>query len=607
MFEAHFQTFTDDTDPGQGKKRITALRKYMRANKIDAFIVPRADQHQSEYVPPSDERLSWLTGFTGSAGMAIIMARRAAIFIDGRYTIQVREQVDTSVLTPVDVSKTSPAKWLSENLRAGDVAGYDPWLTTPDALKTYEAAAKKAGAKLIAIDKNPIDTIWLDRPSPPCTPVFLQPKHLAGVDAKTKLARLRAVLAPQDAMVLSDPHDIAWLFNIRGSDVAHTPLSLCFAIVPRKGKARLFAEPEKISNDIARVLRPHARLEKPNRLLFALRKRGRARDSLLFDRQTAPVKLVQVLEQAKGSAIVGADPVRAMKAVKNSAELRGARGAHLRDGVAVAQFLCWFDENASGGKLTEIDAVKALETYRRDSGKLLDVSFPTISGSNANGAIVHYRVTEKTNRKIAKGLFLLDSGAQYRDGTTDITRTMAVGKPTREMRDRFTRVLKGHIAIATAVFPKGTSGAQLDTLARLALWEAGLDYLHGTGHGVGAFLSVHEGPQNISKRASVALEPGMILSNEPGYYKEGAFGIRIENLVAVMKADIKGAENESFCFENLTLAPIDLRLIESSLLTRAELQWLDRYHKRVRKEIGPLVDAKTKRWLYQATKPVVRK
>jgi Xaa-Pro aminopeptidase len=607
MFEARFQTFSETADPGFGKARAAALRAQMRKQKLTGFIVPRADEHQSEYVPPSAERLAWLTGFTGSAGLAIVLDRKAAIFVDGRYTLQVRDQVDTKIFEPVAIMDTTPASWLTKSLRKGDVLGYDPWLTTPASLKSYQAAAASAGAKLVAVDANPLDAIWDDRPALPCEPLWIYPQSLAGVSAKDKIARIRAALDNADAIVLSDPHDCAWAFNIRGRDVSHTPLALCFAIVPKKGKPQLYIDPAKVSAKDSAALKAFLQLEKPAALIPALRKLGRARAIVLFDQQTAPVKLVQALEAAKGTARVASDPVRSMKAIKNTAELNGSRAAHLRDGAAVARFLAWFDSEAPAGKLMEIGAVEALETFRRETGKLEDVSFPTISGAGPNGAIVHYRVTDKTNRRIGKGLFLLDSGAQYRDGTTDITRTIAVGEPSREMRDRFTRVLKGHIAIARAVFPKGTSGAHLDSFARQSLWEAGLDYAHGTGHGVGAFLSVHEGPQNISKRPSVALEPGMILSNEPGYYKTGAYGIRIENLVAVTKAGIKDGEGESYCFETLTLAPIDLRLVDTSLMTRDELKWLDAYHARVRKALSPLVDAATKKWLAQATKPLARK
>ncbi|MGE3245551.1 MAG: aminopeptidase P family protein [Beijerinckiaceae bacterium] len=611
MFEARFQDFSESADPRQGKARARALRKELHARKLTGFIVPRADEHQSEYVPPSAERLAWLTGFTGSAGLAIVLEKKAAVFVDGRYTLQVRDQVDTKVFEPVAIAETSSAAWLAKYLRKGDVLGYDPWLTTPAGLKSWEEAARKAGARLEAVDSNPLDAVWMDRPAPPQGPVALYPEDLSGESAKAKIARIRDRLMDKDsvnadAILLSDPHDCCWAFNIRGTDVQHTPLALCFALVPRKGKPQLFIDQKKLGKQEARALSAFLTLEKPEALIPALRKLGRAKASVLFDAYTAPVRLVQVLEKAGGAAHVGADPVRAMKAVKNATELAGSRAAHLRDGAAMVRFLAWFDTEAAKGRLTEIQAVEALESFRRDTGALKEISFPTISGSGPNGAIVHYRVTVATNRRIAKGLFLLDSGAQYLDGTTDITRTIAVGAPSKDMKDRFTRVLKGHIAIARAVFPKGTSGAQIDAFARQALWEEGLDYAHGTGHGVGAFLSVHEGPQNISKRGSVALEEGMILSNEPGYYKTGEYGIRIENLVAVQKAEIPGAEGLFFSFETLTLCPIDLTLVDTAIMTREELRWLDAYHARVRKELSPLVDAETRKWLAQATRGLGR-
>jgi Xaa-Pro aminopeptidase len=606
LFESVFQSFEETADPSHGKARAAALRRELERRGLDGFIVPRADEHQNEYVPANAERLAWLTGFTGSAGLAIVLAERAAIFIDGRYTLQVRDQVDASVFEPVNIGETSPAEWLEKNLRPDAVLGYDPWLTTPASVQRYEKAARKANASLQAVSDNPLDALWTDRPEPPLAPVRLYPKKLAGVEAKTKLADIARKLDGADALVVSNAHNVAWAFNIRGADVPHTPLPLAFAIIRANARPWLYVDGRKIAADVRDKLAAVADVEETSKLLHDLTALGRERAKVLFDSGTAPAKLVDALREAGGVVELGADPITLMKARKNAAEIRGSRAAHLRDGAAVASFLAWFDEEAPKGRLTEIDAVKALETFRRQTKKLVEVSFPTISGAGANGAIVHYRVTERTNRKIGKGLFLLDSGAQYEDGTTDITRTIAVGKPTAEMRDRFTRVLKGHIAIARAMFPKGTSGAQIDAFARKALWEAGVDYDHGTGHGVGAFLSVHEGPQNISKRGSCPLEPGMILSNEPGYYKTGAFGIRIENLVLVEKCDIKGGERETYGFETLTLAPIDLACVEPKLLTRDELRWLDAYHARVRRELSPHVSPATRRWLARATKPLTR-
>jgi Xaa-Pro aminopeptidase len=432
--------------------------------------------------------------------------------------------------------------------------------------------------------------------------VRLHPKRFSGVEAKKKLPNIARALADCDALLVSNPHNVAWAFNIRGADVPHTPLPLCFALIRANGDHALYVDGRKLSEPVRQALSALALVREPGALTEDLQTLGRAGARVRFDASTAPVKLVESLKSAGGQADLGADPITLMKARKNAAEIAGARAAHMRDGAALVNFLCWFDEHARGGKLTEIDAVQALESFRRDTGKLKEVSFPTISGAGANGAIVHYRVTERTNAKIGKGLFLLDSGAQYEDGTTDVTRTISVGKPSAEMRDRFTRVLKGHIAIARAVFPKGANGAQIDSFARQALWEAGLDYDHGTGHGVGAYLSVHEGPQNISKRGACPLEPGMIISNEPGYYKTGAYGIRIENLVLVEKREIAGAERETYSFETLTLAPIDLACVEQKLLGRDELRWLNAYHARVRKELSPLVSPPARKWLAQATR-----
>ncbi|MFN3892240.1 MAG: aminopeptidase P family protein [Beijerinckiaceae bacterium] len=606
MFESVFQSFTETADPSHGKARAQALRRELEKRGLDGFVIPRADEHQNEYVPANAERLAWLTGFTGSAGLAIVLADRAAIFVDGRYTLQVRDQVDEKVFEPLDSGVTSPSDWLEKNLRPDGVLGYDPWLTTPATVDRYEKAARKAGASLQPVSDNPLDAIWTNRPDPPLAPVRLYPRKFAGVEAKTKLRDVAGHLAGADALVVTNAHNVAWAFNIRGADVAHTPLPLAFAVIRKDARPWLYVDGRKLSSEVRDRLSAVADVEEPSKLLHDVAALGRERARVMFDASTVPAKLVDALRESGGVVELGPDPITLMKARKNAAEVRGARAAHLRDGAAVSSFLAWFAEEAPKGRLTEIDAVMALETFRRQTKRLVEVSFPTISGAGPNGAIVHYRVTERTNRRIGKGLFLLDSGAQYEDGTTDVTRTIAVGKPSAEMRDRFTRVLKGHIAIATAAFPKGVTGAQLDAFARRALWDAGLDYDHGTGHGVGAFLSVHEGPQNISKRPSCPLEPGMILSNEPGYYKTGAYGIRIENLVLVEKRDIKGAERETYGFETLTLIPIDLACVETKLLTRDELRWLDAYHARVRREISPLVSSATRRWLIQATKSLAR-
>ena len=544
----------------------------------------------------------WLTGFSGSAGAAIVLKEQGALFVDGRYTEQAAAQTDPSVFEIRHLVEDPPSAWLERNLRRGDKLGYDPRLHAPDAVSRFAAACSKAAAELVAVAENPIDKLWADRPGPPLGPVVPHKLRFAGEAASDKMERVRERLAGVDGLLISDPHNLAWLFNIRGSDVAHTPLPLGFAFVPRKGSPVVFLDARKLSNSMRDTLMELAELYEPGALQAFLRELGRKGSHVLFDAATAGAVLTQTLEREGGKAEVGPDPITLMKATKNKAELAGARAAHERDGPAMARFLAWFDNESPRGKLTEIDAAAALETFRRETGLLKDISFPTISAAGPHAALPHYRVSEASNRKIEKGVFLIDSGAQYEDGTTDVTRTIAVGRPTSVMRDRFTRVLKGHIALAEAVFPAGTTGAQIDALARTYLWRAGLDFDHGTGHGVGSYLSVHEGPQRISKTGTVALAQGMIVSNEPGYYFPGAFGIRIENLVAVTKREIAGAERQMLAFETLTLAPIDLRLIDLKLMTANEIKWLNAYHARVRKTVSPLVDPGTRRWLVNATR-----
>ena len=604
MFEARFQTFSEHADPSHGKPRIAALRKELRARGLDGFIVPRSDEQQNEYVPPCAERLAWLTGFTGSAGTAIVLLSKAAVFVDGRYTLQIGEQVDVKIFTPVAIADTSPEKWLERHAAKGARIGYDPALHTVAQVKRLSGAAARAGAELVSLKNNPLDCVWADRPAMPLAPVRLHPKKFAGEDASRKLARIGKKLDGVNGLVVSDPHAVAWAFNIRGQDVHHTPLPLSFALIFKDRKPRLYVESRKLDAKTSAALTKISILCEPDQLAEDLRSCGEEGLTLRFDAATASEKIVRALEVAGGVADVGLDPIALMKARKNAAELEGARAAHLRDGVAMVRFLAWLSENAPSGRITEIESVAALETFRRETGALKDVSFPTISGAGPNGAIVHYRVSEKTNRRIGKGFFLIDSGAQYEDGTTDITRTICIGKASVQMRDHYTRVLKGHIAIARAAFPKGVSGAQLDTLARASLWEAGLDFDHGTGHGVGSYLSVHEGPQRISKVSSVALEPGMILSNEPGYYKPGAYGIRLENLVVVKEAAIKGAERDMLDFETLTLAPFDTSCLERLLLNRFEVAWINDYHARVRAALSPHLDRKTRAWLKAATAKV---
>ena len=607
MFEAHFQSF-DDPLPAQTGARVQALRAELARLGLSGLILPRADRHQNEYVPPSEERLAWLTGFTGSAGITAVLTSEAGLFVDGRYTLQARTQVETSVFTIVPIAETTPEKWLERNLPAGGKLGYDPWLHTTEAAERLARACAAAGATLVPVEPNPIDAIWPDRPQPPLGPVVLHELRFAGEATDAKLEKIRGEIATlrADALVMSDPHAVAWTFNIRGSDVAHTPLPIAFAVIPKEGRPVLYIESAKLSNAVRHKLEEAAEVREPDAFIGDLKSLGAAQRTIGLDQATGADALSRIIGYAGGKVARGPDPTAMMKAIKNPVEIAGARAAHVRDGAAVSRFLAWLDLEAPNGKLTEIGAVEALESFRRDTGLLKDVSFPSISGAGPDGAIVHYRVTRSTDRAIATGeLFLIDSGGQYEDGTTDITRTVAIGEPSQEMRERFTLVLKGHIAIARAVFPEGIAGAQLDPFARQALWAHGLDFEHGTGHGVGSYLSVHEGPARISKLGNVPLKRGMILSNEPGYYKAGEYGIRIENLVLVIEGPkLDGAEKPLNAFETLTLAPIDRRLIERTLLDAGEIAWLDAYHARVEDTLTPLVDAATKAWLRAATRPV---
>lgn len=602
MLDTAFQSFTELSNRAQGAPRLAALRAQLKARKLQGFIIPRSDEHQGEYVPPSEERLAWLTGFTGSAGTAIVLMHKAAVFVDGRYTVQVREQVDTRAFAPVSSIETAPDVWLKASMKPGAAIGYDPRLHTPDDAARLAAAAEERGGTLVAVDINPVDVIWTDRPPVPVAPVSMHPEALAGERAEDKLRRVRAALSEEnlDALLITDPHALAWAFNFRGGDVSHTPLPRGFGLVPREGRAQVFLDGRKLSNSVRAALHDLADVAEPGTLPASLEALGATKARVRLDAASASQTFKTQLEAAGATVSVGRDPIALMKAAKNAAEIAGARAAHLRDGAAMVRFLEWFDREAPKGTLTEIDAVVALERFRVETGSLKNISFPSIAGAGPNAALPHYKVSETSNRRIEPGIFLIDSGGQYEDGTTDITRTLCVGTPTRQMQDRFTRVLKGMIAISRAVFPKGVSGAQLDSFARSALWEAGLDFDHGTGHGVGSYLSVHEGPQRIAKTGTTPLQPGMILSNEPGYYKAGHFGIRIENLIVVEPRKIRGSEREMYGFETITLAPIDRRLILRRLLTREERAWLNAYHARVLREVGPLCDAATQRWLEAA-------
>jgi Xaa-Pro aminopeptidase len=599
-----FQNFESSPGPVHVAERLKALRASMVKSKIDAVLVPRADEHQGEYVPPCAERLKWLTGFTGSAGIAVAAKKSAALFIDGRYTVQAKTETDTSAFEVSLLPRPRLSEWLIDNLPKGGVVGFDPWLHTVSEIARLTAALSTKEIKLKPLAKNPIDALWgKSRPTRPQAPVVLQPLTLTGKGAADKIADVQKRLKDdgQHAAVLTMPDSICWLLNIRGSDVAHNPVVLAFAIVPASGKAELYIDTKKISPEVRKHLADVAKILPTDGLHDRLLSLKQSEKIVRLDPDTAAAWFERALG-AKSMAR-GQDPCILPKAIKTSTEINGTRAAHVRDGVAVVRFLAWLDETAAGGTLDEIAAVKKLEDFRRETGALKEISFATISGSGPNGAIVHYRVTETTNRTLQPGeLFLIDSGAQYQDGTTDITRTIAIGTPADEMRDRYTAVLKGHIGIATARFPKGTRGLDLDPFARRALWDAGLDFDHGTGHGIGSFLSVHEGPQSISRAGAAVLQPGMLISNEPGYYKEGAYGIRIENVVLVTElAKIPGGDREMMSFETLTLAPMDRRLIEADALTTDEFNWLNAYHARVFETLSPHLNSETADWLRRAT------
>jgi Xaa-Pro aminopeptidase len=589
-------------------ERLAALQKELSRRDLGGFIVPRADEHQGEYVAPRAERLYWLTGFNGSAGFAIVLAEQAAIFVDGRYTLQVREQVDGSRFEPRHLHEQPPEDWIAANLPAGSKLGYDPWLHTPDGLARLRAAAAKAGGSLVPVADNPLDAVWPDRPPAPLAPVAAHDLRYAGSDSESKRQALAAALAADklDAAVLTAPDSIAWLLNIRGGDLPRTPVALGLALLHKDGAVELFMDRRKLLPGLDVHLGNAVAVAPPEAFGLALDRLGAAGARVRVDPSTAAGWIFDRLKAAGAWAEQGADPCALPKARKNAVEIDGARAAHRRDGAALTRFLAWLGPAARAGGLGEIAAIERLAEFRRQGDLFRDFSFDSISGAGPNGAIVHYRATPASERRLQAGeLYLIDSGAQYLDGTTDVTRTVAIGAPTAEMRDRFTRVLKGHIALGRARFPRGTTGSQLDALARTALWQVGLDYDHGTGHGVGSYLSVHEGPQRISKLPSrIALEPGMIVSNEPGYYKTGAYGIRIENLIVVTEAPASGDERAMLEFETLTLAPIDRALVETSLLAAEEIAWLDAYHARVRSELSPLVDAETAAWLVEATRPL---
>jgi Xaa-Pro aminopeptidase len=600
-----FQTFDTQASAAQGPDRLARLRAVLQTEGLAGFIIPRADIHQGEYVAARDERLQWLTGFTGSAGFCIVLPDVAGVFIDGRYRTQVKGQVDLAHFTPVPWPDVLPGAWLAEHLAEG-VVGYDPWLHTADEIAKIEAALAQHPGSLRPV-ANMVDRIWPDQPAAPMGKAFAHPDALAGETSQSKRARLAEGLraAGQSAAVITLPDSICWLLNLRGADVPRNPVLHALAILQTDGQVTLFADEAKFDGAARAHLGAQVALQPPSAFVAALRA---LQGPVRVDRATAPLAVSMELTDAGVAVAWGDDPCRLPKACKTSAEIQGMRDAHLRDGAAMVEFLCWLDDHSTTPGLSEIDVVRALEGFRRATNALHDISFDTICGSGPNGAIMHYRVTEESNRQLGRNeLLLVDSGAQYLDGTTDITRTVPVGDPGDYARNCFTRVLQGTIAISRLRWPKGYAGRDLDPLARYALWLAGQDFNHGTGHGVGAFLSVHEGPQRLSRISEVPLEPGMILSNEPGYYREGEFGIRLENLIVVQPAPaLPGGDPErsQLCFETLTFVPFDRRLIVTGQLSPGDRDWLNAYHAEVLAKLAPRLSAQALAWCQNACAPL---
>lgn len=599
-----FQTFDTTAEPGAGATRLALLRARLAAEGFAGTLVPRADVHQGEYVAERDQRLAWLSGFTGSAGFCIVLPEVAGVFVDGRYRTQVKSQVDLAAFTPVPWPETRPGPWIAAQLPGGGRIAFDPWLHTVKEIAEIEAALAGSGVTLVPA-ANFVDRIWAGQPAPPVGRVSIQPEAFAGEPAAVRRARIGASLADSGQMsaVLTLPDSISWLLNIRGSDVPRNPVVQSLAILHRDGRVDLFIDAAKLSAEVRDHLGPEVTVQDPAGFAAAL---GRLQGPVRVDRATAPVAVSQALAAAGIAIAWGDDPCLLPKARKNAAEIAATTEAHLRDGAAMVEFLAWFDRAAPKGGLTEIAVVTALEGFRRATNALRDISFDTICGAGPNGAIMHYRVTGATDRPIREGeMVVIDSGGQYIDGTTDITRTVAVGDPGLEAREAFTRVLQGMIAISRLRWPVGLAGSHLDALARYPLWLAGQDYDHGTGHGVGVHLCVHEGPARLSRVSDVALEPGMILSNEPGYYREGAFGIRIENLVLVEEAPpLVDPQRRWLAFRTLTFVPIDRRLIVAGMLSQGERAWLDAYHAEVREKIAPRVSADARDWVLALTTPI---
>jgi Xaa-Pro aminopeptidase len=602
------QTFEDSADPSFGQLHTPLIRQAMAEQALDGFLIPHEDEHQNEYLPAANDRLAWATGFTGSAGAAVILKDKAAVFVDGRYTIQVRNQVDQNLFEIRDLVEGGVPAYLREAAQPGWTIGYDPRLHSPDALNHLREAATKVGAALKPVEINPLDAAWGHaRPPQPKAPIVPHPLRYSGEDSSAKRARIGKDLTAlgADAAVLTAPASLAWLFNMRGGDVIRTPLPLGQAILNADGTARLFLDPDKVTPDLPAWLGNAVSLEKPTDLERALAEmKGR---KVLVDPAVSSDWYFETLTAAGAEVVRGADPTALPRSCKNAVEIEGARRAHARDGAALTQFLHWLATEGQRTFPDELEAVAKLEAFREATGALKDLSFDTIAGAASNGAICHYRPTRRLNQRSETGsLLLVDSGGQYLDGTTDVTRTVAMGEPSPQMAEHFTLVLKGHLALGRVRFPAGTTGSSLDALARLPLWMAGLDYDHGTGHGVGSYLGVHEGPHRIAKAPNtVALRPGMIVSNEPGFYKEGAYGIRIENLQFVTEAaSIPGGERPMLGFETLTLAPIDRRLVVHGMLSEEERAQFDAYHERVLAVVGPQVPAEVLAWLTEACAPI---
>lgn len=601
------QSFEEAADRSFAGKHLPRLRAELERQGLDGLIVPHEDEHQNEYLPDANERLAWVSGFTGSAGAAVVLRDRAAIFTDGRYTVQVRDQVDPAHFEYLDLVDGGPPAFI-EGAARGAVIGYDPRLHSPTALEYLKRAAGKAGAILKPVETNPIDLAWADdRPGQPKAPVVPHPESYSGESSESKRRRVGEMVAAAgaDVALLTAPASIAWLFNVRGGDVIRTPLPIGQALLDKDGHARLFLDPDKVTDGLQAWLGNEVALQAPGALPAALD--GLSDKAVMVDPAQSSAWYFDRLGDAKARVVRGMDPCTLPRSAKNEVEIEGSRQAHIRDGAALSNFLHWVATEAQDSLPDEAEVVRVLEGFREATGQLKDLSFDTIAGAGPNGALPHYRPVRRTIRRVEEGsLLLVDGGGQYLDGTTDVTRTMAIGEPTAEQKDRFTRVLKGHIALSVVRFPAGTTGSQLDALARLPLWMAGLDYDHGTGHGVGSYLGVHEGPQRIAKMPNTqALLPGMILSNEPGFYKEGHWGIRIENLQVVTAAEpIPGGERPMLGFETLTMAPIDRRLISVDLLTTDERAWMDAYHAEVLTKVGPLMDGAARDWLEQACAPL---